>query len=136
MDFWRDVETAANTTEANAVETEIKLTEGTIVQVWLFHPEGCHGLAHAQIWEGGHQRYPHTEGQSYHGNDVPMIWDDNYEIKKPAILKLKTWNLDDTYAHTVYLRITILRAKIDVIQKAILDVLDQIRRALIGVRTR
>jgi hypothetical protein len=109
MDYWFEKTTPAGTSEGNALALDLKLTEGIITQVWLFHPEGCQGLAHAAIYEGGHQRYPHNKESSYHGNDVPMIWADNYDLKAPALLKLKTWNDDVTYPHTVYVRITVLR---------------------------
>jgi len=134
MDFWYAVATDHNTAKVAAVVTDLKLTAGTITQVWLVHPEGCQGLAYAAIFEGGHQLYPHNPEESYHGNDVPMILDDNYELKAPALLKLKTWNLDDTYDHTVYLRITVLRPKIDVATQALIDALNIIKQLLTGRR--
>jgi hypothetical protein len=134
MDYWFDVTTLANTAKVDAVVTDLKLTAGTITQVWMVHPEGCQGLAYAAIFEGGHQLYPHNPAEAYHGNDVPMILSDNYELKAPALLKLKTWNLDDTYDHTVYLRITVLRPKIDVATQGLLDALNIIKLLLTGKR--
>lgn len=134
MDYWFAVQTPANTTKADAIETALKLTVGTITKVWMFHPEGCHALAHAVIFLGGHQLYPHNPAESYHGNDVPMIWEDNFELEHPAELKLKTWNLDDTYPHYVFLRITVIRAKLDPMSKAILEALNTIKRLLVGRR--
>jgi hypothetical protein len=100
----------------------------------MFHPEGCQGLAYAAIFEGLHQRWPVNPEDGYHGNDVPMIAADNYELKAPAMLKLKTWNLDDTYPHTVYVRVTVLRGVIDTATKALLDTLDIIKTLLTGRR--
>jgi hypothetical protein len=134
VDFWFELTTPAGTAIENALELELKLTEGTISQVWMVHPEGCQGLAHAAIFEGIHQRYPHNPEGSYHGNAVPMIWDDNYELKAPALLKLKTWNEDDTYDHTVYVRITILRGVIDKSTQALIDALGVIKQLLTGKR--
>lgn len=134
MDYWFTKTTLANTAKADALELELKLTEGVITRVWMVHPEGCQGLAYAAIFEGGHQLYPHNPEESYHGNDVPMILDDNYELKAPALLKLKTWNLDDTYDHAVYLRITVLRPKIDVATQALIDALNIIKQLLTGRR--
>lgn len=135
MDYWFSKSTPASTLKASALELELKLTEGVITQVWMLHPEGCHGLAHAAIFEGGHQRWPNNPDEDYHGNDVPMILDDNLAIQTPALLKLKTWNLDDTYPHTVYVRITVLRGKIDVPTQALIDSLAIIRQLLTGTRT-
>ena len=135
MDYWLVKSTPANTAKADALEEDVKLTEGTVVQVWMLHPEGCHGLAYAAIFEGGHQRWPHNPEDAYHGNDVPLVLEDDYELKAPALLKLKTWNLDDTYAHKVYIRITVLRGKIDVPTQALIDSLAIIRVLLTGTRT-
>lgn len=134
MDYWFAVTTTAGTAKADAVETELKLTAGIIKQVWMVHPEGCHGLAYAAIFMGGHQLYPNNPEEAYHGNAVPMIWEDNYELEAPALLKLKTWNLDETYDHTVYVRITVLRPKIDAAQQALIDLLSIIKQLLTGRR--
>jgi len=134
MDFKYVVKTTANTLEKNAVKTDLKLTEGTIKRVQLLHPEGCHGLAYASIWLGGHQLYPSNPESAYHGNAVPMEFEDNYDLKAPAILTLKTWNLDDTYDHSVYVRITVLRPVIDVATQALIDLLSIIKQLLTGRR--
>lgn len=134
MDYWFAVVTPANTAEADAITTKLKLTSGIITKVWILHPEGCHGLAYASIWRGGHQLYPNNPDEAYHGNDVPMIWEDNHILEAPALLKLKTWNVDETYEHKVYLRITVLRPIEDVTQKSIVDLLTVIKNLLTGRR--
>jgi hypothetical protein len=134
MDFKYVVKTTKNTTEPYAVLTDLKLTEGTVRRVQLLHPEGCQGLAYASIWLGGHQLYPSNPEGAYHGNAVPMEFEDNFELKAPAILKLKTWNLDDTYDHSVYVRITVLRPFIDVATQALIDALSVIKQLLTGRR--
>jgi hypothetical protein len=134
MDYSYAVKTTKNTAKADAIETELKLTAGIITQVWMVHPEGCQGLAYAAIFRGGHQLYPANPEEAYHGNDVPMIWDDNYELETPAVLKLKTWNLDDTYDHTVYVRVTVMRPIIDVATQALIDALNIIKQLLTGRR--
>jgi len=134
MDYKYAVKTTAGTSEANAKKTPLKLTAGIITKVQLLHPEGCHGLAYASIWEGGHQLYPSNPETAYHGNDVPMEFEDNYELEAPALLTLKTWNLDDTYDHTVYVRITVLRPKKDVAQEAMLELLGIIKDLLTVIK--
>jgi hypothetical protein len=109
VDYKYQKTTPANTSKENALETSLKLTTGIIIQVVLYHPEGCHGLAYAAIFRGGHQLYPTNSEEAYNGNAVPATFTDNYELESPAELTLKTWNLDDTYEHTVYVRITVSR---------------------------
>jgi hypothetical protein len=134
MDYKFTVKTTANTPAYTPVRTTIKLTAGTITKVWFFHPEGCHGLAYASLWRGGHQLYPTNPEAAYHGNDVPMEFEDNYALETPAELTLKTWNLDDTYDHTLYLRVTVLRGVVDTATQALLDALAIIKALLTGKR--
>jgi hypothetical protein len=132
MDYWVEKETPANTAKSDALETEIELVPGTITEVWIFHPPGCFGLAYATIVEGIHQLYPTNSENAYHGDGYPMQFKDNYDLKSPANLKLITWNLDDTYAHSVYVRITILHAKYSPFEEAILAIVKKLA-AVLGV---
>ena len=134
MDYWFDVSTPADKAKIDLVKTELKLTTGTITEVSLFHPEGCHGLAYAAIFIGGHQLYPSDPDNAYNGNAIPAIFKDHYELKTPPVLTLKTWNLDDTYPHRVFVRITVLRPDEDPTLRATLDILSAIRSLLTGKR--
>lgn len=134
MDYWFAVATPATTAKENAVTTELKLCEGVIVKVWMLHPEGCHGLAYAAIFHEGSQLYPINPEEGYHGNDVPMEWADNFQLRAPALLKLKTWNLDDTYEHKVFVRVTLLRPEEDPTLLAMLQIWENIRQLLMGRR--
>lgn len=134
MDYWFAVTTSANTVKADRIKTELKLTSGVITKVWMLHPEGCHGLAYASVWRGGHQLYPNNPENAYHGNDVPMIWEDNYKLDSPALLRLETWNLDDTYEHTVYVKITVLRPEEAPLARATVELLKAMLALLKGKR--
>jgi hypothetical protein len=134
VDYKYQKTTPANTAQTNALETPLKLTAGTIVQAVLFHPEGCQGLAYAAIYRGGHQVYPSNPEEAYNGNAVPAIFTDNYELETPAELTLKTWNLDDTYEHTVYVRITVLRPVLTLFEEKILNILSSVITLLTGRR--
>jgi len=130
MDFWFEKTTPANTAKVDALEEEIKLSAGTIEQVWIFHPAGCAGLAYATITEGIHQLYPTNPKEAYHGDGIPFIFPDDHKLKKPALLKLKTWNLDDTYDHYVYIRITVLLKKPDPFQTMLIDLVKILKRMM------
>jgi len=134
MDYSYAVSTPKSTAKADAVKTELELSVGTISRVFMQHPEGCQGLAYASIWEGGHQLWPTNPDETYHGNDVPFDFPEEYELKGPAKLTLKTWNLDDTYAHLVFVRVTILRGRIDAATQALIDALNIIKQLLTGKR--
>lgn len=130
MDFWFEKETPANTAKEDALKTVLKVTSGEIRQVWFYHPPGCAGLAYATIWEGGHQLYPTNPEAAYHGDGQPMSFPDNYKLPAEAQLKLKTWNVDDTYPHTVYVRLTVIRVKKDPMQQVLIDLVKIMKRML------
>jgi len=108
LDFWFEKSTPANTAKKDALKTAMPMKEGVVTHVWVLHPPGCKGLAHAQIWHGLHQLWPTNPEASYHGDTFPMEFNEGRQLKKPVELTLVTWNLDDTYAHSVYMRITIM----------------------------
>lgn len=132
MDYWFDKTTLQNTAKESALEKELQLCAGVITHVWLYHPEGCHGLAHASIWIGGHQLYPAGPDDDYHGNAVPMDFEDQFKLEIPALLKLVTWNEDDTYPHRVYVRITVTRPDEDTRAEGTNKILRDLLDALIG----
>jgi len=102
MIYTASIQTSANTTEANAKKTELKVTDGVIHEVSVYFPSGCAGLVYCQIFEGGHQFVPSTEGQFLRGDGILIDSKEFYEIDTaPRWITVKTWNLDDTYAHTI-----------------------------------
>lgn len=112
MDYWFSVTTPANTSKSEAIKTEMKVTEGIVTHVWIVHPRGCHGVAHATISDGLHQLWPTNPGESYYGDHFPMEFDEYYEVRRPAKLYLHTWNLSESYPHAVLVRITILPKRV------------------------
>ena len=102
MIYTASIITLANTAEANAKKTDIKVTNGVIHEVSVYFPPGCAGLVYCQIFEGGHQFVPSTEGQFLRGDNIPIDSKEFYEITgAPRWITIKTWNLDDTYDHTI-----------------------------------
>ena len=108
MDYWFSVSTPANTSKDKAIETPMQVTEGIVTHVWIKHPPGCHGVAHATISDGLSQIWPTNKDEDYHGDEFPMEFDEVYEVEKPAKFHLRTWNDSTLYAHKVDVRITIL----------------------------
>ena len=132
MDFWFEKQTLANVSYKGRKKTKLKLPAGTIVQVWMYHPEGCDGLAYAIIRYGKHQLYPTNPETAYHGGGVPMTFPDNLKLGEPVELTLETWNSDDTYPHYVYVRITVLRFVIEKWKMDLSYFIDKFRR-MVGV---
>ena len=107
MDYSFQVTTPANTPKNEAVHTEMKITEGVVTHVWMLHPRGCNGVAHATIDDGLSQIWPTNKDSDYAGNGVPMEFDENYLVLSPAKFWLNTWNNSTLYEHGCFVRITV-----------------------------
>lgn len=102
MYFAAEVLTPANTPASAPVVTRLRVYPGVVRQVWLGFPPGCYGLAHIQVWYCGWQVWPYTPQTSYHWDNYVFAIEDRYPlVEEPLELVLKTWNLDDSYDHTL-----------------------------------
>ena len=100
----------ANTAENSKAETTLKVSAGTIVKIGILIPPGHAGLAHLQIFDGGHQILPSTEGQNIKGDDIYLPSKEEYELKPGGtILTLKGWNTDTIFQHEFIVYIWIER---------------------------
>ena len=100
----------ANTLAAAPVETVLELTAGVIVGLEVQFPAGCAGLAHCKILHWESQKWPTPPSTSFASDGHAIVVPENYELSTPPYdLRVVAWNLDDTYAHTIYLRIALLR---------------------------
>ncbi len=99
----------ANTLAAKPLEQELRMGPGVIHRVSVGFPGGCVGLAHLQILQHDHQLWPTNPDASLASDDHQLEWDDYWELADvPYSLTLRAWNLDDTYDHTVTVRIGVL----------------------------
>lgn len=99
----------ANTLESAALEDVVKVTHGVLHRVEIAFPAGCAGLAHLVILHREFQIYPTNPGGSFASDNYTIPIDDYYELfDVPYSLKLRGWNLDDTYPHTLTVRLGIL----------------------------
>lgn len=107
-----DITTPKNTPETSKKITKLKVSDGVIHKVGIVFPSGCAGLVKIQMFEGGHQFISSTEGQYLSGDGEVVTIPDFYEIKRaPRYITIKTWNEDDTYDHTLQIRIYMLPKK-------------------------
>lgn len=107
----------ANTSEADPVEQEIRLTAGLISHVEVEFPAGCAGLVHLRVMrEGGHLWPTNPEG-NLASDDYVIPWDEHIELtSSPYRLQAVAWSDDDTYSHTLTLRINML--PLEVVERA------------------
>ena len=111
MIYTASIKTNANTAESVAKKTRLKITNGVITQVMILFPAGCAGLVNVQLFMGGHQFVPSTEGQVIKADNQLIVSPEFLAITdEPRIITIKTWNLDETYPHTIEVMVTQLEA--------------------------
>jgi hypothetical protein len=109
MFYVKEITTAANTSKADSIETDRRVWAGVIHRVEVVFPPGCAGLLHVTIHHGGHQIYPSEELQDFIGDDEVISFNDFYElVPGDNLIRIKTWNEDDTFDHKVIIRMGIL----------------------------
>jgi len=108
MLFQAEILTPANTLASAPIVTNLAIYPGVTKRVWAGFPRGCFGLAHMQIWHWGWQVWPWTPQTSFHWEDYMFTFEDRYPItEEPLYFVIKTWNLDDSYPHTLTFAVTV-----------------------------
>lgn len=94
--------TPKNTSIASYLSTVVVLPVGRINKVWVSFPNGCSGLAGFQLWRGARQIFPLPIGTWFTGNDIfiPLSFS-HILFTEPLQITGRSYNLDDTYSHTI-----------------------------------
>ncbi len=102
------ITTLANTPEASKLKTILQLTRGKITQIQVHFPSGHLGLTHIGINRGLHQFYPTNPEATFSSSGEAIVFAEDYDLSTPPLqLEAYTWNLDDTYPHTITVRIKV-----------------------------
>ena len=95
--------------DTERVEQELNLTHGIIHRVEIQFPIGTRALAHCQIFHRRHQVWPTNIDSSFASDGYVIPIDEHYDLTEPPHTLLAIcWNEDDTYAHTITVRVGIL----------------------------
>ena len=101
----------ANTLESAPTTLACKLTSGTIERVDVQFPPGCAGLVHVALTHALHQLWPSNPDGSFAADGYVISFNEDLPFKTaPYVLTLTGWSDDDTYGHTVTVRIGVRRA--------------------------
>jgi len=129
--FEYDVEVPADTAKASPLELDLVLDYGIIHRVEISFPAGCAGLAHMTVWHEGRQLWPNNPDNSFNADNYTIAWSEFYPLERPPyILKVRAWNRDDTYPHTITLRFAILPRDILQPPRPEVGILERLERAL------
>jgi len=113
MIYAYDITTVANTTQANSKRTTLQITKGLIYRVEIEFPPGPLSLCHVSIWDGGYQIWPSNPEVDFHGDNGYITFEETYlKLAAPYEFTAKTWNEDDTYDHTIHVRLGMVSSEI------------------------
>ena len=109
MQYTKSITFSSGGSSTNQTSTTIKATKGIIHKIEIVFPSGCFGLVNLQIFTGGHPIAPSTFGQTYVGNDEIIILPEFIELRSDFnTITISGWNEDDTFEHTIRVRIYVL----------------------------
>lgn len=101
MFYSYEITVPKSTAVTSPLDTLVRLTYGTITRVSFRPRPGHNGLCHCRVLYHEHQLFPTNRDADLHGDTFPIEWDENEEIfTEPFELKIRAWNIDDTYAHS------------------------------------
>lgn len=106
MIYTATISTPKSTDAANKKRSRLSVTKGLVYKVEIDFPHGSAGLLHAQIFQPGFQIWPTNPNEDFHTPGFVISFEDTYlKDTAPYRFDILTWNEDDTYAHTMQIRI-------------------------------
>jgi len=89
------------------------VTKGLVYKIELDFPPGSAGLLGVAVYDGGFQVWPSTLGEWFTGDGILISFDDVYlKETEPYVFDIYTYNEDDTYDHSVTVRLGLVSKEI------------------------
>lgn len=108
MYIFTEITNPPNTLASDPLHTIIPLSAGLLTGFDISFPEGCYRLARLQIFYHGRILVPFNLAGSLGYNNITLQIPMNYRIDTaPFDLDIITWNLDDTFSHTLNVGVNI-----------------------------
>lgn len=108
MIYQYDLTLPANTTKANELKVTCTLAHCKINRVEIVFPDGCCGLVYAALTRFNTQIIPINPTNYLRANNETVLVNTDILIAdKPFEVVLHGYNLDDTFAHTIYCRLQV-----------------------------
>jgi len=103
------ISTPKDTSAASPLETAMPLCRGVIHQVDFYFPPGSLGMLKLRVNSAIHQIWPYNTGEFMLGDDVYFSFREHIPLlDEPYRLQAFSHNLDDTYDHSLIVRIGVL----------------------------
>lgn len=98
-----------NTPKTAPVEDTLTVHPGVVKEVNILFPSRCAQLAHVQIIRSLQNLWPPYDDMSFTGDGEVVDWEEEYLLDDPPFdFTIRAWNLDDTYPHTVTIRMNVI----------------------------
>lgn len=108
MYIFTEITNPPNTLESEALHTLITLSSGVLRGFDISFPEGCYRLARLQVFYHGRILVPFNLAGSLGYNNITLSIPMDFRIDTaPFDLDVITWNLDDTFSHTLSIGVNI-----------------------------
>jgi hypothetical protein len=101
-----DITTPSGTALSGMQKTLVNISAGLVYNVEFHFPSGCAGLAGLAVFDGLFQVWPSSPGNFFASDNETIRFEDLYLKNEPPMnFQVYTYNLDDTYDHTLSVRI-------------------------------
>lgn len=98
----------ANTPSTLPLTAVIPIIAGTITRIDIQFPPGVNALAHVKLLWGLYQLFPSNEQGDFSTGAETITWNENIDVTtEPLQLTMVGWNEDDTYDHTITVRVVL-----------------------------
>lgn len=98
-----------STSKAAAVRESFDVHPGTAQQVGIEFPTGCAGLVHLRVLYQEQQVWPSNLDQDFSGDGALLVFPEDLSLDaSPYTISLEGWSDDDTFNHTVTLRLAVV----------------------------
>jgi len=122
-----------NTPETAKIEKTMRICPGIIHRIEIMFPPGCAALAHVEIYHHTVQMWPSNPETDFASDGETIAFREFYLIDEiPAELIAKMWNEDDTYDHTITIRIGVLPEEAVAPERAIIKMVN-ILSTILGI---
>jgi len=127
--FAKDYTVPANTTKKNPFTEVLPIDRGIITRVDLKFPAGCQGLVSVQVYRYEYQIVPLNRDAWVTGDDEVVPTRPMHDaLSAPYQLKVVIANEDDTYEHTVSVRVTVESEEEAIPSKPLKTIADFLKR--------
>jgi len=131
--YHADVTVPANTPQSSPVTQDLEIDDEVITKIEVLFPLGCNGLVYVAIFYGPYQLWPRPDGAWEHSGGETVSSRMYWEVpERPCKLTIKAWSQDDTYDHTIQVRIEALPKKIAAPHTIFDKLVSLLRRILVG----